>query len=283
MSTTERSVDSAVELKPITQRPPLRQYIRELRARSEYIRAVPLSDMRVQHLDTLLGNVWFLLNPLMQAGVYLIIFGPLLAVDRGVDNYPVYLVTGIMVFRFFSQTVNGGTRNMKKNESLMRSLYFPRAIIPFAASLSNFYQFLPGMAVVLAIALATGESPSWRWLLLPPILVVAFIFVTGCGFITSRLGHIFPDLDSALPHIIRMGFYGSGVLYAPESFTSNRSALLVFDLNPVFQLVSLVRWALLDRPSPDWFWLAAPGYATVFFVGGFLYFWRAELRYGSQQ
>lgn len=271
------------ELRTLTARPPLSLYLRELADRREYLREVPKADLRAQKLDTVLGNLWFLLNPLFQTGVYLLIFGLLLNVDRGVDNYPVYLVTGIMVFRFFSQTTTSGARVVQRNQTLMRSLYFPRAVVPMASAIGSFYMFLPGIAVMLVVVVGTGEWPTWRWILLPAVLAVVFGFVAGCSLFTARLGHIFPDLHQILPHVIRLMFYTSGALYDPDAFTSNDAALAFFDANPVFQLLSLMRWVLMGQDMPAWFWITAPSYAVVTLVCGFVYFWRGELTYGSER
>lgn len=270
-------------LRPITTRPTMSEYLHELNGRREYIRAVPLSELRVQHLDTVLGNVWFLVNPIMQTAVYFLIFGVLLEIDRGVENYPVYLVIGVLVFRLFSQSITGGANSMRRNETLMRSLYFPRAIIPMSSALANFYMFLPGIAVMVGAVLATGEGIALRWLALPVVLLIALVFVAGGTLITARLGHVFPDLSNVLPHLTRLMFYGSGVIYRPESFTTNENALLFFDVNPMYQLISLARWSLMGHPISQWFWITAPIYAIVTFVLGFLFFWRNELSYGSNR
>ena len=280
---TDTTASSSTGLKPITTRPGLREYLGELRDRSEYIRAVPLGELRAQNLDTVLGNLWFFLTPLLQTGVFFLIFGVLLEIDRGVGNYPVYLIIGVLVFRFFSQSLTGSTRTMRRNETLMRSLYFPRAIIPLASTLSNFYAFIPGVVIMLAMVVITGEPPSWRWLVLPVPMLFTLVFVAGVSLIMARLGHRYPDLENALPPIIRLGFYGSGVLYAPEAFTSNETVLTLFDINPMYQLISLFRWSLMAQPMPDWFWLSSAAYAVITFVFGFVYFWQNELSYGSQR
>ena len=274
---------TAPQLRPLSTRLSLREYLRDLRARREYLRAVPISELRAEHFDTVLGNVWFLLTPIAQTAIYLAIFGVLLEVDRGVGNYPLYLVIGILTFRLLGDAMSGGARSMRRNETLMRTLYFPRAIIPLAASIENFLRFTPGVAVMVIVALSTGESLTWRWLMLPPIFFIAFVFVTGTGLATARLGHAIPDLTNIIPHVIRVAFYSSGVLYDPRRFTENDAVLALFDVNPMYQLLSLVRWAMMDQPVSGWFWLAAPAYALVSFLGGFIYFWRGELRYGSQR
>ncbi len=276
------TVHDTTTLEPITGRASLRDYLGQLRERREFIVTMPKHELHAENLDTVLGNLWFLLNPILLSTVYLLIFGVLLDVDRGADNYIPFLVSGVMLYRLWAGGATTGARVMWRNRGLVRSLYFPRAILPIASALTEVLTFLPGVAVLLVVALVTGETVDWQWLLLPIPLLVLAVFTQGSMFFTARLGHTFRDLSTLLPHITRMGFYGSGVLYDPERFTDNTWALLVFDLNPLYQFITLARWCILDIDINWWFWLTAPAYALAALVGGFVYFWRAEMTYGSR-
>lgn len=276
-------MSSAKPLRPVSGRGTLPAYLRDLRARQEFIRHMPAHDLHAQNMDTVLGNLWYLVNPLLLSLVYYLIFGLLLESDRGVDNYVAFLVIGVLVFNFFSQASVKASQTIGRNETLIRSLYFPRAAIPLSSTLGSFYVFLPSVLVMVVLVLVTGETPTWRWLLLPVTLGILSVFVCGSVMLLARLGHKFPDLHSLLPHLSRLLFYASGTLYDPARFTDDRRVLLLFELNPLYQLISLVRWSLLARPVPDWFWIATPAWAFGLLVVGFGYFWRGELTYGSRR
>jgi teichoic acid transport system permease protein len=272
---------TAPALRPVAGRLPLREYVRELSGRRHYITTVPRHDLRAQHMNTLLGNLWFLVDPIIQTLIYYLVFGVLLGTDRGLDNFIVYLVVGVLTLGYFSQTITKASKVMAANETLIRSIYFPRAVIPASSALTSFYTYLPSFVVMLAVALVTGERPGVRWLLLPVVLAVLFVFVTGAAFLFARLGHAFRDLANLIPHGTRLLFYASGTIFDPRAFSENPRVLLIFELNPLYQLISLIRWCVMDHPSPAWFWITAPLWAIGMFVVGFVTFWRGELGYGS--
>lgn len=267
-------------LHPVAGRPSIGQYLRELGDRREFIRTMPRHDLHAQNMDTVLGNLWFLADPLLSTGVYYLIFGQLLKVDRGVDNYVAYLVVGVLIFRYFSSATITAARVMRRNETLMRSLYFPRASIPLSSALGSFYTLLPGLAVMVLVVVASGEVPTWRWLLLPGVLAITFAFVTGTVLFIARLGSNFADLHSLLPHLVRLLFYVSGALYDPTRFDVGGYEIF-FDINPMYQLLSLARWCLMGHDANSWFWLTAPAWALSTLAIGFVVFWRGEAGYGS--
>ncbi|MFN3215692.1 MAG: ABC transporter permease [Acidimicrobiales bacterium] len=268
-------------LEPVTGRLGLRAYLRELAARRDFIFTVPRQELQAQHLNTVLGNLWFLVNPLLQTAVYYLIFGLLLETDRGLDNFIVYLVVGVLTLGYFNQTLTKASHLMEANETLIRSIYFPRAVIPAASALTNLYNYLPAFAVMLFVALITGERPSWRWLLLPLILGALFLFVSGAGFLFARLGNAFRDLSQIVPHGTRLLFYASGTIFDPRAFSTDPAVLIWFELNPIYQFLTLIRWCLIDVATPWWFWVTAPAWAVFSLAIGFLVFWRGELSYGS--
>ena len=269
------------QMRTIHARPPLPEYVRGLWSRREFIRFVPSNHVRSAHLDTALGNAWFLLNPTLQIAVYFLLFGLLIDADRGVDNYLAYLTVGVLSFNLVSQSFLGASRCIPNNLALIRSLYFPRAAIPITALMSSIYTFGPAVLVMVACALATGETPSLRWLLLPVVFLMMFLMLLGFVMVIARIGSYFGDLHSLLPHVVRMLFYGSGVLFAPESFTSNAAVLLCFEVNPFYEVLELLRWALMDRPVTGGIWLGAAAWSVAGSIAGFVFFWRAETTYGS--
>lgn len=269
------------ELRTIAACPPLREYLGGLWNRREFIRFVPSNHVRSAHLDTALGNVWFLLNPILQIAIYFLLFGLLIEANRGVDNYLAYLTVGVLSFNLVSQSFLGASRCIPNNTALIRSLYFPRASIPITSLLSNIYTFGPALLVMVVCALLTGESPSYRWFLLPVVLLMLFLILLGFVMTIARIGNYFGDLHSLLPHLVRMLFYGSGVLFDPVSFTSNQLVLLAFRINPFYEILELLRWSLMDRSVPMGIWVGASLWATLGSTFGFMFFWRAETTYGS--
>ena len=269
------------DLKPVLARPPILAYVRELWGRREFISTMPLNQMRATNMDTVLGNFWFLVNPALQTLVYFVIFGLLLEANRGIDNYLSYLLIGVLTFTFITSSIMAAARCIQANLTLIRSLYFPRAVIPLSTVLVGLYTFLPSLIMMVVVVLVVGPAPDLRILALPLILLVGVAMVAGCVFVIARVGKHFPDLHSLLPHLIRLGFYCSGVLFAPTSFTSNQTVLALFKANPFFDLLQMLRWSLMGRPVDAEVWFIGVGWAVVLLVGGFVFFWRDELSYGN--
>jgi teichoic acid transport system permease protein len=282
MSEPTRSAELE-ELRPVLSRQPLDVYLKELWDRREFILTVPRNKLRSQHMDTVLGNFWYLLNPALQTLVYFFVFGVLFDAKKGIPNYLAYLVIGVLTFTLIGQATTSAARCIVSNKSLIRSLYFPRAAIPITSAIASIYAFLPGVGIMLVVAAIGGDLPSLRWLLLPVVLAITVVWLLGMVFIMARLGRALPDLHALLRHLIRLLFYLSGVLFDPSKITENATVLLAFDLNPFFQLLSAWRWVIIDRPMPGWFWASLTAWAVVTLVVGFTYFWRAETTYGSER
>lgn len=275
------SVADDAGLSPVLARPPIPQYLAGLWSRRHFIATVPMNHVRSANMDTILGNLWFLVNPALQTLVYFLIFGVLLEVDRGVDDYLSYLVIGILCFTFITSSMLAAARCMQANLTLIRSMYFPRAVIPISSMLASLYTFLPSVLVMTVVVMITGGRPSWRWLFLPVVLLMMVALTQGVVFVVARLGKAVPDLHALLPHMIRLLFYCSGVLFAPQSFTSDEVVLWLFKINPFFEVLELFRWVLMGRSAPLEIWLMASGWSALALIVGAWFFWRGEISYGT--
>lgn len=279
----DRTHDRRQGLSPVLARPPLGEYIRDLWTRREFMSAVPRNSLRAQNMDTVLGNFWYLLNPALQTTIYFLIFGLLFDANRGIDDYLAYLVIGVLTFNFIGQATTTAARCVVNNRSLIRSLHFPRAVIPVTSGVASTYVFLPGIAIMVVVSLASGNWPSGRWSAAPIVLGLSLAWVFGLVFAVARLGRAWPDLHSLLPHLVRLLFYVSGTLFDPGVLTTDRLVLRLFELNPFFQLLSIWRWMLLGRGLPEWMWASFSAWAIGTLLVGFWFFWRAETSYGSER
>jgi teichoic acid transport system permease protein len=171
------------ELSKLGVRPPLGTYLRECWRRRDFARAIAEGELRSQNMDTVLGNLWHVLTPLLLAGVYVLIFGIILDTSRGVENTIAFLVIGVFVYHYSQKSVMGGAKSVVANEGLIRSIRFPRAILPLSTVLGHALAFVSPFVVMLLIALATGETPGVAWLLLLPIVLLLTVFNIGAAFV----------------------------------------------------------------------------------------------------
>jgi teichoic acid transport system permease protein len=205
-------------LRPAGERPGLLPYIRQLWSYRHFIIAYANGRLVVAFTSARLGRLWQLLTPLINAGVYFLIFGIILDTRRGIPNFIAYLCTGLFVFSFTQTVVLGGTQSINSNLGLIRALHFPRASLPIAVTLTQFQNLVVSMAVLIGIVLVTGEPVTPAWLLLLPALLLQSLFNAGMALAMARLGAKITDLKQLLPFVMRTWMYASGVLYSVENF-----------------------------------------------------------------
>jgi teichoic acid transport system permease protein len=269
------------DLIDVSARVPLRTYLRELSDRREYIFRVPLDDLRAENYDTVLGNIWHLLNPTLLVGVYYLVFGVILGTDRGVDNFLTFLAAGVFTYQFIQRSGIQGSKSITSNEGLIRSLRFPRAILPISTVLGEALSYLPALTILYVVALATGVSPHPAWLLIPLLILPAqFVFNLGLAFLTARLSDAVRDVENLLPFIFRITFYLSGILYSVEERVESAELRHLFTFNPVYCYATLVRGSIFHEAVNPALVLSAAGWTVALFVVGFVLFRSAEHTYG---
>ncbi|MFD9338368.1 ABC transporter permease [Streptomyces sp. NPDC060028] len=269
-------------------RPGLGEYVRQLWDRRHFIMAFSRAKLVAQYSEAKLGQVWQVATPLLNALVYYLIFGLILDAGRGMEKgvYIPFLVMGIFVFTFTQSSLMAGVRAIPGNIGLVRALHFPRASLPISFSMQQLGQLLYSMIVVLIVAIAFGNYPRLSWLLVIPTLALQFVFNTGLALIFARMGSKTPDLAQLMPFITRTWMYASGVMFSISEMLKDKPAWIgtALQWNPAAIYMDLVRFALIDGygPSnlPPHVWLFAVGWAVVIGLGGFIYFWKAEERYG---
>jgi teichoic acid transport system permease protein len=275
-------------------RPPLTEYVRQLWGRRHFILAFSQAKLMAQYGKARLGQLWQVLTPLLNAFVFFLIFGWLIGARGGMgnDEYVPFLVTGVFVFAFTQQSAMSGVKSIANNLGLVRALHFPRASLPISFALQQLQQLLYSMIVLVAVMLGFQHFPDLTWLLAVPVLALQFVFNAGLALILARWGSRTPDLAQVLPFVMRTLMYASGVMIPLRHLVEVRlqeqgAPSWVADIlaaNPCAVYMDLMRFALMDgsypATVPTYSWLYALGWAVVIGVGGFVYFWKAEERYG---
>ncbi|MGW2706484.1 ABC transporter permease [Streptomyces sp. NPDC001340] len=269
-------------------RPSLTEYVRQLWGRRHFILAFSQAKLTAQYSQAKLGQLWQVATPLLNAAVYYFIFGVILHASRGMskDVYIPFLVTGVFVFTFTQSSIMSGVRAISGNLGLVRALHFPRASLPVSFSLQQLQQLLFSMIVMFIVAIGFGSWPSLSWLLIVPVLVLQFLFNTGLALIVARMGAKTPDLAQLMPFILRTWMYASGVMFSISKMMEGRPEWVVrlLQVNPAAVYMDLMRFALIDGYGasnlPPHVWAIALFWAVAVFAGGFVYFWKAEERYG---
>ncbi|MET8408255.1 ABC transporter permease [Streptomyces sp. NPDC005195] len=269
-------------------RPTLREYVHQLWARRHFITAFATAKLTAQYSQAKLGQVWQVMNPLLNAAVYYFIFGVLLGSKKGVPDYIPFLVTGVFIWTFTQSSIMAGTRAISGNLGLVRALHFPRAALPVSFALQQLQQLLFSMVALIVILICFGVPVSMSWLLAVPVLVLQFTFNAGVAMVMARMGAKTPDIAQLMPFILRTWMYVSGVMWSLDKVLGKddlpRWVMVALESNPAAVYIDLMRYALIDsfkaHQLPPHVWAVAIGWAVVAGVGGFIYFWKAEETYG---
>jgi teichoic acid transport system permease protein len=230
-----------------------------------------------------LGSAWLLLNPVFNGLTYYIIFGILLQTSGGIENYIGYLVTGIFVFQFSAGAITSVARSVQNNRSVIQAFNFPRAALPFGA---NLREELSGVPLVIAMLLIVVVLPPVEligplWLLVIPALALMSVFNLGVGLILARIISRVNDVSHLLPFVIRLWMYGSAIFYSYDRFIKHPVLLEIVKLNPLYNVINIVRDCVLYDRLPEWqSWAALAVFALGSLMIGIVFFWQGEENYG---
>ncbi len=266
-------------------RAPLADYTRDLWRRRHFILEFSRATNASGYARSFLGQAWQVLTPLLNAAVYYLIFGLLLHISRGIDNYIAFLVIGVFVFQFVQSSVTSGARSLQSHRSLARTLRFPRAVFPVSATSIALQHLLASLVVLVPIVLLTGEPLRLQWFAIIPILAMQTMFCAGLAFIFARIGSKLPDVSQMLPFALRVWFYVSGVMFSIPAFTAEKHKPRLGEImqaNPATVYIDLFRGALMkSEPMPGFGqWLAGLAWGVGVLVAGYVFFWLAEESYG---
>ena len=272
-------------------RPPLGRYIAAVWTRRSFIWNLSASRAYTRNQGSYLGQAWNVLRPILDAGVYVIIFGVVLQVTEGVLNRAAFITVGTFVYRLFATSVSTGAASIPDNIDLVRSHQFPRAIVPLATTMTEVVLFGPVLAAMLVVSFLTGflpnmapVNPTWSWLLIPFAAALLALFALGLGMLFSRLGARTPDIANILPFFLGLGQFASAVMFIPEQRASSGSFHYhLLQDQPVRVFIELFRGLVGAEgtiPLSGRLWTLAVAYAVGVFVIGVIVFWRREETYG---
>ena len=273
-------------------RPPLGRYIKQVWERRSFIWNLSASRAYSRNQGSYLGQAWAILRPVLDAAVYVIIFGFLFHSSApGIDNRAAFITIGTFTYSLFQTSVMSGLNSVPTNLQLIRSHKFPRAVVPLATVMTETVLFAPILVAMMAVVLVTGVLPgmgavvpTWSWLLLPFAAVLLAVFSAGVAMFFARLGARAPDIANAMPFILTLGRYASGAMFLISAMVPDELWLKPLLLHqPVAIYLELFRAAFGNEPlipMTTGLWLEATAWAVGVFAIGFLYFWRAEETYG---
>ena len=253
--------------------PKLGRYGKSLWSRRTFISEYSKSELREQHFDSALGQVWLVLNPLLLSGVYFI----LIMIIQGSSNSLryVHLTATLFLFYLVSNSLNGGVKSITAGQRLILNTAFPRIMLPISAVVVSIFKFLPTLLVFLVIKAVVGSPFALEMLWAIPVLFITILLSFGLAITISCINVYFRDIASFLPYLTRTLLYLSPILYEASALSDNLRALQIF--NPLFPILDSWSRALVHGQMPDLTnMLVSLGWALGIFIIGAYFFLSRE-------
>lgn len=262
---------------------PLKSYLSRVWVMRAFIVEFQRSNIRAQHERTFLGVFWMVLNPLIYSGIYYLLFGVIFDGRRGMANFAAFLIAGRFTYELTHRSVSLASTSLRSNSSLIKTLSFPRATLPISTTLGTVFNFVPGLAIIYLTALATKTPVSWSWIMVIPAALVLTVFNLGLVLIVARVSFHIPDVQTLVPHAMRILMYMSGVVFPTEQLVAHAGkwGIRLFEANPIHLYLRMVRDALLEGYVNPSTWLWGILYAIGFLVFGVWFFRQSESKYGD--
>lgn len=225
-------------------------------------------DFKVRYRGSFLGVLWSVLNPLLNMIVLSIVFSQ---VFRAVDNYKMYLLSGLTVFNFFSEATNTGINAIVHNFGLITKVYFPKFIIPLSKTISASINLVISMIVFLILGSFMGLEMGWELIFIPYMMICLIVFSSGMSFILSSSQVFFRDTQHLYGVFLMIWMYSTPILYPidiiPEGF------LPLFKLNPMYIFIDFLRTITMSGQIPELTSFIGCGLWAIgtFIIGGFIF------------
>lgn len=212
------------------------------------LRELVSRDIKVRYRHSVLGVIWTVLNPLLMMVVISFVFSTLF--KQSIPNFPIYYLSGSVLFSFFSESTTNGLHAIIVNAPLIKKVYIPQYMFPLSNVLSALVNLGFSLAAMLLMMIFTG-APFFPTLLLIPIPVFyTFIFSVGFALLLSALTVFFRDIAHFYGVLILAWTYATPIFY-PESILPE-TALKLERFNPLYHLISFMRRLVLEGRFPGW-------------------------------
>jgi ABC-type polysaccharide/polyol phosphate export permease len=269
----------------------LGEALEDILSRRRLVGYLVRADIKKKGADTFLGNLWWVLDPLLQMLVYVIFVSVIF--DRDTPDYPLFVLAAILPWKWFTSSVNDATTSVTSQGSLIRQIQFPKIVLPMAATSAAVVGFAFSLIPLVGIMLFYAHRLSPFLLLIPLVAAVQYLFTLGVGFIVAGVNVFFRDLGNVLRHFLRLWFYLSPGLYSLQMlesstfFEQNSVLLRVLQLNPFAILFESYRAVIYGAPVggphlPDFGALGALAVVSIVLIAiGGIIFKRLEPMYAK--
>lgn len=227
-------------------------------------------DFKIKYRGSVLGVLWSVLNPLLNMIVLSIVFS---RVFRAVDNYKMYLLSGLTIFNYFNEATNMGLNAIVQNFGLITKVYFPKFILPVSKVFSSAINLLITTIVFLVLGLFMEVTPWIGYVWIPYILLCLMVFAMGVSFIVATLQVFFRDTQHLYGVLLTIWMYATPILYPLTSDVIPESIIPLFKINPLYIFIDFLRQITLYQQIPEFsaFVYSALWAVSVFILGSVIF------------
>ena len=204
-------------------------------------------DFKRKYKGSVLGVLWSLLNPLLKMVVLTIIFSTLF--EQSVENFPVYLLSGLLLFEFFSSSTSIAMQSIISSAHLINKVYMPKYIIPLSRILSGFIFFLISLIILMIMMIVTNANITINIIYAPIFLLLFLLFTCGIGLLLSALTVFFRDIEHLYGVLLTILMYASAIFYPPDIIPEKYRFVLT--LNPLHYFIEGFRDAVFYGTNMD--------------------------------
>ena len=251
--------------------------IREVLAHRAVFRELVARDLKLRYEGAVLGWAWTVFEPLLLTVVYAVVFSVIARLD--VDDYPVFLIVGILPWQWFNATITVGTRSIRRHRGLLSKVYLPRELAPLTVVGAKSVEYLATVPVLAAVAAVFLHPPGWQIVFMPLGWLIQLTLISGLALTLAPFNAIATDFERLLSPLLRAGFYLTPVLYPLESVIDRfwPGVHYLFALNPMVGPIELYRYGFYPELFAGWGWVAASAaIAAVSLLVGLTVFSRLE-------
>ncbi|MCP9489078.1 MAG: ABC transporter permease [Solirubrobacteraceae bacterium MAG38_C4-C5] len=230
-------------------------------------------NLKIRYKQAAIGVAWVVLQPVLTATLFTLIFGVLLDAPSGGVPYPVFFLAGLVLWQLFAASLMEAGNSLVSNEQLVTKIYFPRLLLPMAAVFASLVDFAIALVLLAVLAVAYGVVPPIAVVTMPLFVTLTLAAALGAGFWLSALNVRYRDVQAAIPFLTQFLFFATPLVYAttliPEPWR------IFMGLNPMAGAVEGFRWALFGVDLPLLTAVSAV-VAVMLFATGLVYFRRTE-------
>jgi teichoic acid transport system permease protein len=249
--------------------PKLGKYWKSLWSRRTFISEYSKSELREQHFDSVFGQLWLVLNPLLLSGVYFIL---IVIIGGSTDSSRyVHLTASLFLFYLVANSLTGGVKSITAGQRLILNTAFPRIMLPLSAVIIAIFKFIPTLIVFFVVKAIIGSPFSIEMLWAIPVLLITVFLALGLAITISCINVYFRDIANFLPYLTRTLLYLSPILYEASDLNPNLKALEI--VNPLFPILDSWSRALVHGEMPQISsMLQGLAWATgIFFIGTYFF------------